>query len=111
MTCFTNYQMYDIPIDTTLYACGTNHRHLIQPYHNHRCWIQTILVIVVGYKYPSQQLMNVCTYDSIMHTFTQQIIIINIVSHSKFLSYTCSKKKTVSVLYSILFHPIISSVF
>jgi len=37
-------------LDTTLYACGINLRHLIQLYHNHRHWIQSILINVTGYK-------------------------------------------------------------
>jgi hypothetical protein len=40
MTHLANYQMYVMPLDTTLYACGTGHRqgrHLkIQMYDNHR---------------------------------------------------------------------------
>jgi hypothetical protein len=40
MTHLTNYQMYVMRLDMTLYACGTGHRqgrHLkIQMYHNRR---------------------------------------------------------------------------
>ena len=64
-----NHQMYVMPLDTTIYACGTNLRHSIQPHHyrrqlntkydNRLCGIQSILVIFIGYKYPSYECMNI----------------------------------------------------
>ena len=64
---YHNYQMYAMRLDTTLYTYGTSHLHLRQLCHNHRRRIQSILVIVVGYKYhivvgykyPTYECMNI----------------------------------------------------
>jgi len=74
---FINHQMYDMPLDTTLYACGTNHRHLIQPYHNRRHlntkyfnrlrWIQSIIIIFIGYKYPTYECKNISLNNAYVH--------------------------------------------
>jgi len=36
MTHLTNYQMYAMRLDPTLYACGTGRHLKVQLYHSHR---------------------------------------------------------------------------
>jgi len=60
-------------LDTTLYACSISHhqgrnlkiqlyhnrRHLNTKYSSHLRWIQSILVVFTGYKYPTYECMGI----------------------------------------------------